>query len=329
MPMLLRAVVFLAVMVTSLALLAAGPARAQEAYPNKPVRIIVPFAPGGPADIIARIVAQKLTEEFGKQFYIENHAGAGGNIGAGVAARAPADGYSLMLTSQVIVINPHLYKSVPYDPDKDFVPVTRIATSPNVLVVHPSVPAKTVQELVELIKREPGKYSGYAQPGLGTPSHLSGELFRLSLKLDLPSIPFGGGGPMIQSVVAGHTPIAFSSMPPAAAQIASGNLRALAVTSVKRIGSLPDVPTLIEAGYPGQTGETPTGFYVQTGTPKEVVEIIRQKVLKIIAMPDVKEKLAAVSFVPVGDTPEEFAAYLKSESEKWGKVIRDGNIKLQ
>jgi len=322
---LMRAMVFLAAAV----LLAGGASRAQDAYPNKPVRIIVPFAPGGPADIIARLVAQKLSEEFGKQFFIENHAGAGGNIGAGVAARAPADGYSLMLTSQVIVINPHLYRSVPYDPDKDFVAVTRIATSPNVLVVHPSVPAKTVKELVELIKKEPGKYSGYAQPGLGTPSHLSGELFRLSLKLDLPSIPFGGGGPMIQSVVGGHTPIAFSSMPPAAAQIQAGSLRALAVTSEKRIDSLPDVPTLIESGYPGQTGETPIGFYVQAGTPKEVVAIIRQKVLKIIAMPDLKEKLAAVAFVPVGDTPEEFTAYLKSESEKWGKVIRDGNIKLQ
>ena len=142
----------------------------------------MPFAPGGPADIIARLVAQKMTEEFGKQFYVENHAGAGGNIGAGVAARAPADGYNMMLTSQVTVINPHLYKSVPYDPDKDFVAVTRIATSPNVLVVHPSVPAKTVKELVELIKKEPGKYTGYAQPGLGTSAHLTGELFRLTLE---------------------------------------------------------------------------------------------------------------------------------------------------
>lgn len=306
----------------------AGPATAQETYPAKPVRMIVPFAPGGPADIIARLVAQKLTEEFGKQFYVENHAGAGGNIGAGLAARAPADGYSLMVTSQVTVINPHLYKSVPYDPDKDFVAVTRIATSPNVLVVHPSVPAKSVKELVELIKREPAKYTGYAQPGLGTPAHLMGELFRLTLKLDLPSIPFGGGGPMIQSVVAGHTPIAFSSMPPAAGQIKAGTLRALAVTGEKRVDSLPDVPTMIEAGYPGQTGETPVGIYVQTGTPKEVSQIIRQRVLKVIAMPDIKQRLAAVGFVPIGDTPEEFAAYLKSESEKWGKVIRDGNIKL-
>ncbi|MEW6450110.1 MAG: tripartite tricarboxylate transporter substrate-binding protein [Pseudomonadota bacterium] len=295
-------------------------------YPNKPVRMIVPFAPGGPADIIARIVAIKLSEELGKQFYVENHAGAGGNLGAGVAARAPADGYSLMVNSQTTVINPHLYKSVPYDHFKDFVAITRIATSPNVLVVHPSVPAKTVKELVELIKKEPHKYTGFAQPGLGTPAHLSGEMFRLSQHLDLPSIPFGGGGPMIQSVVAGHTPIAFSSLPPAAAQIQAGNLRPLAVTGEKRIDSLPSVPTLIESGYPGQTGETPVGIYVQTGTPKEVGEIIRAKVVKIIAMPDVKDKLAAVGFIPIGDTPEEFNAYLRAESEKWGKVIREGKI---
>jgi len=196
-------------------------------------------------------------------------------------------------------------------------------------VVHPSVPARTVKELVELIKREPSKYTGYAQPGLGTSAHLSGELFRLTLGLDLPSIPFGGGGPMIQSVVAGHTPIAFSSMPPAAGQIQAGTLRPLAVTGEKRIDSLPDVPTLIEAGYPGQTGDTPVGIYVQTGTPKEIGEILRAKVVKIIAMPDVKQRLAAVGFVPIGDTPEEFAAYLKTESEKWGKVIRDGKITLQ
>jgi len=320
----LRAAVIAATIVLPLT-----PASAQDAYPSKPVRMIIPFAPGGPADIIARLVAQKMTEEFGKQFYVENHAGAGGNIGAGVAARAPADGYNIMLTSQVTVINPLLYKSVPYDPNKDFVAVTRIATSPNVLVVHPSVPAKTVKELVELIKREPGKYTGYAQPGLGTSAHLSGELFRLTLNLDLPSIPFGGGGPMIQSVVAGHTPIAFSSMPPAAAQIQAGTLRPLAVTGEKRIDSLPDVPTMIESGYPGQTGDTPVGIYVQTGTPSAVAPLLREKVLKIIAMPDVKQKLAAVGFVPVGDTPAEFAAYLKAESEKWGKVIRDGKISLQ
>jgi len=310
-------------------LLVSGPAHAQEAYPNRPVRMIIPFAPGGPADVIARIVAQKLSEELGKQFYIENHAGAGGNLGAGVAARAPADGYSLLVTSQVIVINPSLYKSLPYDADKDFVPVTRIATSPNVLVVHPSVPAKTVMELVDLIRSNPGKYNGYAQPGLGTSAHLSGELFRLSLNLDLTSIPFGGGGPMILSVVAGHTPIAFSSMPPAASQIQAGTLRPLAVTAEKRLATLPNVPTMIEAGYRDQTGETPVGILVPTGTPKEVSDILRRKILQILAMPDVKQKLAALGFIPIGDTPAEFAAYLKAEGAKWGKVIRDAGIKIE
>jgi len=320
-----RAIVVLAASI----LLLCGPAHAQETYPSRPVRMIIPFAPGGPADVIARIVAQKLSEDLGKQFYIENHAGAGGNLGAGVAARAAADGYSLLVTSQVIVINPSLYKSLPYDADKDFVPVTRIATSPNVLVVHPSVPAKTVMELVDLIRGNPGRYNGYAQPGLGTSAHLSGELFRLSLKLDLTSIPFGGGGPMILSVVAGHTPIAFSSMPPAAAQIQAGTLRPLAITAEKRLATLPDVPTMIEAGYRDQTGETPVGILVPTGTPKEISDILRRKISQILAMPDVKQKLAALGFIPIGDTPAEFAAYLKAEGAKWGKVIRDAGIKIE
>ena len=267
----------------------AGPASAQDAYPSKPVRMIVPFAPGGPADLIARLVAQKLSEDFGKQFYVENHAGAGGNIGVGRRRpRARRRLFDSCSPARSPSSTRSLYKSLPYDPVKDFVAVTRIATSPNVLVVHPSVPAKTMKELVELIKREPGKYTGYAQPGLGTSAHLSGELFRLTLNLDLPSIPFGGGGPMIQSVVAGHTPIAFSSLPPAAAQIQAGTLRALAVTGEKRIDSLPDVPTMVEAGYPGQTGETPVGIFVPAGTPKEIVDLLHRKVVAIVAMPDVE-----------------------------------------
>src|SRR6185436_2755631 len=168
--------------------------------------------PGGPADVIARLIAQKLSEDLGKQFYVESHAGAGGNIGSGLAARAPADGYSLLVTSQALVINASLYKSLPYDTFKDFIAVTRMATTPNVLVVNPSVPANTVSELVALMRKEPDKYNSYAQPGIGTPAHLSGELFKLSQKINLTSIPFGGGGPMVQSVVGGHTPVAFSSL---------------------------------------------------------------------------------------------------------------------
>jgi tripartite-type tricarboxylate transporter receptor subunit TctC len=310
------------------ALLLANQAFAQ-AYPNRPVKLIVPFPAAGPADLIARIVGQKLSEDFGKQFYVENHSGAGGNLGTGIAARAPADGYSLIVNSQAFVINASLYKSLPYDPDKDFAPITRIATTPNVLVVHPSVPAKTVQELVDLIRGSEAKYHSYAQPGLGTPSHLSGELFRLSQQLTLTAVPFGGGGPMIQSVVAGHTPIAFSSLAPASQQIAAGNLRALAVTAEKRVESLPDVPTMAEAGFPGQIGETPIGILAPAGTPQDIIDLLHRKVVAIIAQNDVRQRLSTLGFAPVGDTPAEFAASLKAEGVKWADVIRQAGIKLQ
>ena len=302
---------------------------AQEPYPNRPVRMIVPFPPGGPADLIARVMAQKLSEDLGKQFYIENHSGAGGNIGVGVAARAPADGYSIMINSQATVTNKSLYKSLPYDPFKDLIAVTRIATTPNVVVVHPSVPAKTMQELVELMRTGGDKYNGYAHPGLGTPSNLYGEFFRMKQNLKLTSIPFGGGGPMIQSVVAGHTPVAFSSLPPATPHVQAGRLRALAVTADKRDERLPDVPTMAEAGYPGQTGETPIGIFVPAGTPAAIVDLLHRKVVALVATADVKAKLAAIGFTPVADTPAEFAAFLRAEDEKWGKVIRDAGIKIE
>jgi tripartite-type tricarboxylate transporter receptor subunit TctC len=308
--------------------LTCGSVTAQDAYPSKPVRMIIPFAPGGPADVIARLVAQKLSEDLGKQFYVENHAGAGGNTGAGLAARAPADGYSLLVTSQALVINASLYKALPYDTFKDFTAVTRIATTPNVLVVNPSVPAKTVKELVDLMRKEPDKYHSYAQPGIGTPSHLSGELFKLSQKLNLTAIPFGGGGPMVQSIVAGHTPVAFSSMPPAAPLIQAGKMRALAITAEKRLESLPDVPTMAEAGYPGQLGETPIGILVPAGTPQAVVDLLHGKVVQIVALPDVKQKLGAIGFSPIGDTPAQFTAFLRSEHDKWAKVINEAGIKL-
>jgi tripartite-type tricarboxylate transporter receptor subunit TctC len=321
----LRALLLVAVSI----LVTGSPVRAQDAYPSKPVRMIVPFPPGGPADLIARVIAQKLSEDLGKQFYIENHAGAGGNLGVGIGARAPADGYSMIVNSQATVTNRSLYKTLPYDPFKDLIAVTRIATTPNVIVVHPSVPAKTMKELVELIRGGDDKYHGYAHPGLGTPSNLSGELFRLTQNIKLTSIPFGGGGPMIQSAVAGHTPIAFSSLPPASQHIQAGRLRALAVTADKRLDSLPDVPTMAEAGYPGQTAETPIGIFVPAGTPKEIVELLHRKVVALVATADVKQKLANIGFAPIGDTPAEFTAFLKGEDEKWGKVIRDAGIKME
>ena len=325
MPKLLRALFLFAVSFLPVG----GLAGAQDAYPSEPVRMIVPFPPGGPADLIARVMAQKLSEDFGKQFYVENHSGAGGNLGVGIAARAPADGYSLMINSQATVTNRSLYKSLPYDPFKDLIAVTRIATTPNVIVVHPSVPAKSMKELVELMRSGGEQYHGYAHPGLGTPSNLSGELFRLTQNLKLTSIPFGGGGPMIQSAVAGHTPIAFSSLPPASPHIQAGRLRALAVTADKRVDSLPDVPTMEQAGYPGQTAETPIGIFVPAGTPRDIVDLLHRKVVALIATQDVKQKLANIGFAPIGDTPAEFAAFLKGEDEKWGKVIRDAGIKME
>jgi tripartite-type tricarboxylate transporter receptor subunit TctC len=311
-----------------LALLAATPAAAQDAYPSKPVRLVVPFAPGGPADLIARIVGQKLTEEFGKQFYIETHAGAGGNTGTGLAARAPADGYTLLINSQALVINASLYKTLPYDPAKDLAAITRMANTPNVVVVHPSVPAKTMKELVELMRGNDARYHGYAHPGVGTPANLSGELFRLSQKLNLTAVPFTGGGPMIQSVVGGHTPVAFSSMPPAASQIKAGTIRGLAVTAEKRDPTMPDIPTMAEAGFPGQIGETPVGLLAPAATPAAIIDLLHRKVTHILAQPDTRQKLAVIGFTPIGDTPAEFTAYLKAEHEKWAKVINEAGIKL-
>jgi tripartite-type tricarboxylate transporter receptor subunit TctC len=280
------------VLIGAAAVLCAGVCHAQnapaakEAYPSRSVRIIVPFAAGGPGDLIARLIAQKLSEGLGKQFYVENQGGAGGNIGMGMVARAPADGMTIMIASSTFMINPALYGKVPYDPIKDFDPVTIAATTPNVLVVHTSVPATNVKAFVELVRA--GRYSNYATPGAGTPSHLSGELFKLALKLELTAVPFHGGGPMIQSVLGGHTPVAFSSLPPAAAMIREGQVRALAVTTAKRVSLLPTVPTLEEEGYPGQEGDTPQCILVPAGTPKEIVALLNREILRIIALPDVK-----------------------------------------
>ncbi len=311
------------------ALLTAGVAHAQTgAYPTHPVKMIVPFAPAGPTDVIARLLAQKLSESLGQQFYVENHPGAGGNLGMGMAAREAADGYSILVVSSSYVVNPSLYNKPPYDPYKDFAPVTLAAASPNVLVVTPTMPAKSVKELVELVRANPGKYS-YAMPGAGTTPHLSGELFKLSEKLDIVTVPFGGAGPAIQSAVAGHTPIAFTALPPAAPLVQGGELRALAVTSAKRSAALPTVPTMAEAGLPGQEADTLQGVLVPAGTPKEIIDKLHGEIVKIVAMPDVKKQLDQLGFDPVANTPEEFAARIKTEVARWEKVIGEAKIPKQ
>ncbi|MGI8524833.1 MAG: Bug family tripartite tricarboxylate transporter substrate binding protein [Pseudolabrys sp.] len=301
--------------------IAAGP----DGYPNRPVKIIVPFAPAGPTDVMARLIAQKLSEALGQQFFVENHAGAGGNIGMSLVAKAPPDGYTILVASSSYVVNPSLYGKNPYDPYKDFAPVTLAAASPNILVVHPEVPVKTVKELIDLVKANPGKYS-IANPGVGTTPQLAAELFKLELKLDAASVPFGGAGPAIQSAVAGHTQIAMTALPPTAPQVTGGKLRALAVTSAKRSGALPDVPTMAEAGVTGQESETMQGIFLPGGASNELVDFLNTEIAKVMAMPDVKEKCAQLGFDVIADKPAQFAAYIKAEVEKWSKVIKDAKI---
>jgi len=299
-----------------------------QAYPTRPVRAVVAFAPGGTTDTFARVMAQKLTDQFGKQFYVENIAGATGNIGTAQVAKAPPDGYTILFAFSSHVVNPTLFARVPYDPIKDFEPVTLAVASTTVLTVNPSVPAKTVKELVELIKTNPGKYS-FGSAGAGTQAHLAGELFRLSLGLDLVHVPFGGGGPAVAAVVAGHTPISFVSPQAAMQHVREGTVRALAVTSKTRSQIFPDVPTMTEAGYPQIEGDGWVGMLVPAGTPAEMIAVLYRESTKILAQEDMKERLAALGYDIVASTPKEFSTRIAAEIEMWAKVIRAANIKLQ
>jgi tripartite-type tricarboxylate transporter receptor subunit TctC len=311
------------------AVLAATPRLAwAQGYPDRPVRMIVPYAAGGPTDVITRLVAQRLSEHVGKQFFVENVGGGGGNIGMGRGAKSAPDGYTLLVVNPSYVINPTLYDKVPYEFEKDFDPVTLMVATTLVITVHPSVPAQTMKDLVALIKASPGKYS-YASPGTGTPGHLVGETFRLSLGLDLVHVPFNSAGLAVGASVAGHTPICFASPSPAAQQVIEGRLRGLAVTSKARSQALPEIPTTAEAGYPGVAGDNWQGVVVPAGTPKEIVALLHREIVKIIALPDVKERLAVLGFEPVANSPDEFARLAKSEFSSWAGVIRASNIKAQ
>lgn len=319
---------FICLVVATLAGFAATPAVRAQGYPDRPVRVIVPYAPGGPTDITGRLIALKLSEQLGKQFYVENVPGVGGNIGIGRAAQAAPDGYTILVAPSPLAVAPILYEKVPFDPDKDFEPITLAVKSPTLLTVHPSVPAKSVKELVDVINANPGKYS-YASPGIATPPHLLGELFRLSLKLDIVHVPFNSGGLAIGSALAGHTPISFGASAPAVPHVKEGKLRALALTGTARSAGLPEVPTMAEAGYPAITGEAWFAAVVPAGTPKEIVALLHREIVKVLKLPDVKERVMALGFEPVGGTPAELAAQMKADAEKWGKVIRDAGIKAR
>jgi tripartite-type tricarboxylate transporter receptor subunit TctC len=311
----------------AIAALASGTAAGQT-YPARSVRAIVAFAPGGVTDTFARLVCQKLSENLGKQFYVDNLPGATGNTGTAQAAKAAPDGYTLLFAFSSYVVNPTLFDRIPYDPDKDFDAVTLAVTSTTVLTVNPSVPARSVKELVEVIRANPGKYS-YSSAGAGTQSHLAGEQFRLSLGLDLVHVPYNGGSPAILAVVGNHTPIGFSSPAAALPQIRQGNVRALAITARQRSAILPDVPTMAEAGYPNIEGDSWVGLLVPRGTPRDIIDLLQREIAKIIGEPDMKARLAELGYDPVASTPEEFAARIKREIATWGKVIRDANIKAE
>jgi tripartite-type tricarboxylate transporter receptor subunit TctC len=298
-----------------------------QAYPSRPVRAVVPFAPGGVTDTFGGLMAQKLTEEFGKQVYVENIAGATGNIGTAQVAKAAPDGYTILFAFSSHVVNPTLFARLPYDPINDFKAVTLAVASTTVVTVNPAVPAKTLKELIELIRANPGKYS-FGSAGAGTQAHLAGELFRLSLGLDLVHVPFGGG-PAVAAVVAGHTPISFGSPQAAMQHVKEGTVRALAVTSKTRSQLFPDVPTMTEEGYPDIEGDSWVGILVPASTPADIIALLHRASAKILAQPDMKERLATLGYDVVASTPQEFADRIKVEIDMWAKVIRAANIKTQ
>ena len=299
-----------------------------QTYPARPVKVVVPIAPGGANDTTARLVAQKLSEQFGQQFYCENQVGAGGNIAFAATAKAPKDGYTILAAGGNFIINPSLYARVPYDPFSDFAPVSLTCSSPHVLAVNPSVPAANMQEFAALLKANPGKFS-YGSAGRGTPAHLAGELFRLAYGLDITHVPFSGGGPAMTATIGNHIPMTFAALPTAVPYVKAGNVRALGMMSAKRSSVLPDVPTMAELGAANLEADIVTGLVVPAGTPGQIIDVLHQALVAIMAVPEFKERLAALGFEAVGNTPAQFAAWLRAEVDKWARVIRDANITLQ
>ena len=312
------------VALASAALPAALPAIAlAQAYPTKPVTIIVPWPPGGPSDIAARPMAKALTEDLKQTFIIDNRGGAGGNIGSAMVAKAPPDGYTLLITSSApIVINPSLYKSMPFDPPKDLAPITNLLRVPLILAVNPSVPAKNLQELIAYVNSQKGK-AQYASSGNGTPQHLTAELFKSVAKLDMIHVPYKGSAPAITDLVGGHVPIMFDSAIAILPQIKAGKVRAIAITSAKRSAILPDVPTFNEAGLKGFESYAWYGFFAPAKTPKDIITKLNTEALKIMKQPEWQKILAETGSENVGESPEQFGEFMKAEAAKWAKVVKD------
>src|SRR6516165_4030069 len=298
-----------------------------QAYPARSVRVIVPFAPGGQVDVVGRLIAQRLSEQLGQQFYVENVSGAGSTIGAGRAAQAAPDGYTILIADGIaFTANPSLYAKVPYDATRDFDPVAAPATTMQVLAVNPSIAARSIQELVALIKANPGKYS-YASAGVGTGAHLTGELFRISLGLDLVHVPYNSGGQAIAAAVGGHTPISFGSPAATIPQVKDAKLRALAVGGKKRVRELPEVPTMREVGFAAVECDTSMLVLVPAGVPREIRARFPAGVARPGPSPQGGARLFALAFAPSTATADEVAALIKRELPKWAGVIRAAGIK--
>ena len=319
----------LRIAIAALVLAASVSAAAQESYPNKPVRIVVPFAAGGVADLLPRIVGEKLAQKWGQPVIVENKVGAAGNIGMAEGARAAPDGYTLLLApAGNLTVNPKLFPNLPFDTQRDLTPVTLLAQSPNVLVVHPSVPAKTVRELVAYAKASPGKLN-FASPGEGSGAHLAGELLNLEAGIKAVHVPYKGIAPAVNDLLGGQVQVMFAGISTVIQHVKSGKLVALAIASAKRNPQLPEVPTVAESGIPGFDVTSWYGIVVRAGTPPAIVQKVQRDMTEALQSPDVKEKLAALGLEAVGNSPAEFDALIRAETKKWGDIVEKAGIKPQ
>lgn len=315
-----------AIAALAVALAPAGPVAAQD-FPTRPVTLVIPFAAGGSTDLVGRLIAERMAAELGQPVVVENKGGAGGNLGAAQVAKASPDGYTILMgTVATHALNPALYKKMPYDPVTSFAPVSLLVVVPNVLVVNPDFPAKTTEELIALLKKDPGKYS-YASSGNGTPLHLSGELFKSMADVDMQHIPYQGAGPALVDVLSGQVPIMFDNLPSSTSHIKSGKLRALGVTTAKRAPSFPDLPAIAEA-VPGYETYTWNAVFAPAGTPPEVVAKLNAAANKALADPKVQARLADFSAVSVGSTPEELGEHVKKEIAKWAPIVKASGAQL-
>ena len=311
-----------------LALASASPYAAAQSYPTKPIRMLIGFPPGGGTDIVGRIVAQKLSEAIGQQVIVDNRGGASGQLAAELVAKAPPDGYTIMMAHiAAIAILPSLVK-LPYDAQKDFAPISLSAIGPNLLVVHPSVPVRSVKELIAFAKARPGQLQ-YASPGAGTVQHLAGELFKLQAKVDMLHIPYKGSGQSIVDLISGQVHLDFDAVPPVLNYVRQGRLRALAVTTAKRFSLLPDMPTIEEAGVKGFDMSTWWGVVTPGGVNKDIVAKLATEVAKATRTPDAKDKIAFAGADIVANSPEEFATFIRGETEKYARIVKAANIKLE